>query len=153
MSDNYLTVIPTDPHWQPGEEAGERAAGVLGGMLPDDDARRGLEARWHDVVQVVDCGSNLERVRCPHCKADLAFDWWGEAVSERYERDFPTLLATVPCCGVDTSLNDLAHAWPMGFARFRVEVLYPGRAWLTDAELAAVAEVLGHPVRQILSHY
>ncbi|MGQ4389403.1 hypothetical protein [Streptomyces sp. SAS_270] len=42
MSDNYLTVIPTDPYWQLGREAADRAAAVPAGMLPDDDARRGL---------------------------------------------------------------------------------------------------------------
>jgi hypothetical protein len=40
----------------------------------------------------------------------------------------------------------------MGFARFRIEVLYPNRAWLTDEELAALTGVLGHFLRQILIH-
>ncbi|MET9881184.1 hypothetical protein ABZZ36_42415 [Actinacidiphila glaucinigra] len=40
----------------------------------------------------------------------------------------------------------------MGFARFRIEVLHPDRSWLTDEELAALADALAHPVRQILIH-
>ncbi|EKX63330.1 hypothetical protein Sipo8835_25475 [Streptomyces ipomoeae] len=110
MSDNYLTVIPTDPYWQPGRDAADRAAAVLSGMLPDDDARLGLDAQWHDSVEVV----------------------W---------------------CGAETSLNELVYDWPMGFARFRIEVLYPNRGWLTDEELAAVADALGHPLRQVLIHF
>jgi hypothetical protein len=51
-----------------------------------------------------------------------------------------------------TSLNDLVYDWPMGFAKFRIEVLYPNRGRLTDEELAAVTEALGHPLRQILVH-
>lgn len=48
------------------------------------------------------------------------------------------------------SLHDLVYDWPRGFARFRIEVLYPDRSWLTDEELAALADALAHPVRQIL---
>ncbi|MFF8909591.1 hypothetical protein [Streptomyces olivaceoviridis] len=152
MSDNYLAVIPTDPYWQPGKDAADRAAAMLSGMLPDDDARRGLEAKWHDSVEVVSCGTNLETVSCQHCGGEFALGWWAEAVSERYAEGFSTLMATVPCCEVETSLNELAYDWPMGFARFRIEVLYPNRAWLSDEELASLAGALGHPLRQILIH-
>ncbi|MER6084223.1 hypothetical protein [Streptomyces sp. NPDC001833] len=153
MSDNYLTVIPADPYWQPSKDAAERAASVLSGMLPEDDARSGLEAKWHDSVEVVSCASNLERISCPHCGAEFTTGWWAEAVSERYDEGFTTLLGMVPCCGVQTSLNELVYDWPMGFARFGVEVLYPNRAWLTDEELVSLTTALGHPLRQSLSHF
>ena len=152
MSDNYLTVIPTDPYWWPSKDAAERAAALLSGMLPDDDARRGLETTWHDTVEVVHCGTNLEKISCPHCAAEVAPDWWGEAVSERYDEGFSTLMVTAPCCHAETSLNELVYDWPMGLARFRIEVLYPNRAWLTAEELTCLAEALGHPVRQVLIH-
>ncbi|MFD8914324.1 hypothetical protein [Streptomyces sp. NPDC059575] len=151
MSDDYLTVIPTDPHWQPSRDAGERAAAVMSGMIPGE-ARRGLEGQWHDTVEVVFCGFRFGGILCPHCGAELTANWWADAVSARYEEDFRTLVATVPCCGVGTSLNDLVYDWPTGFARFRIEALDPERSWLTDEELAAVAGALGHPLRQILVH-
>lgn len=77
MSDNYLTVIPTDPYWRPSKDAADRAAAVLSGMLPDDDARHGLEAKWHDSVEVVFCGANLEKISCPRCRAEFTPGWWG----------------------------------------------------------------------------
>ncbi|MER6444244.1 hypothetical protein [Streptomyces venezuelae] len=67
MGDDYLTVIPTTRTGSPVKDAADRAAAVPAGMLPDDDARRGLAARWHDSVEVVDCGSRLESIGCPHC--------------------------------------------------------------------------------------
>ncbi|MFJ9721715.1 hypothetical protein ACIRP3_03115 [Streptomyces sp. NPDC101209] len=152
MSDNYLTVIPTDPYWQPGRDAAERASAALSRMLPDDDARRGLEATWQDSVEVVWCGANLKRILCPRCAAECDPGWWAEAVSQRYDEGFAALVVTVPCCDVETSLNDLVYDWPMGFARFRIEVLYPNRSWLTDEELATLVDALGHPLRQILIH-
>ncbi|PKV82588.1 hypothetical protein [Streptomyces sp. TLI_146] len=153
MSDDFLTVIPTDPHWQPGKEAAERASAALSGMLPDSDARLGLRVQWHDGVEVIICGSNLEKISCPHCGSPCATDWWMDTVSEGYDQGFVSLMAAVPCCGVVTSLNELVYDWPMGFARFRIEVMYPGRSWLTDAELERLSEALMHPVRQILSHF
>ncbi|WP_369383226.1 hypothetical protein [Streptomyces sp. cg36] len=153
MSDTYLTVIPTDPLWQPGKEAGDRAMAALSGMLPDSDARLGLVNQWHDGVELILCGSNLEKISCPHCGAQCATGWWTDLVSERYDQGFVRLMAALPCCGVDTSLNDLVYDWPMGFARFRIEVMYPGRSWLTAEELSRLADTLGHRVRQILSHY
>ncbi|MBK3569064.1 MULTISPECIES: hypothetical protein [unclassified Streptomyces] len=152
MSDNYLTVIPADPHWHPDRAAANHATAALSALLPDADARRGLSARWHDTVEMVHCGANLKTVHCPHCGAD-SDGWWGEAVQERYDEDFATLLVTVPCCGAETSLNDLVYDWPMGFASFRIEVLYPNRGWLTEDELASVTTAFGHPLRQILAHF
>ncbi|MGW3738972.1 hypothetical protein [Streptomyces sp. NPDC005148] len=153
MSDNYLTVIPNDPYWRPSKAAADRAAAVLSEMLPDDDdARHGLEAKWHDRVEAVDCGANLEKITCPHCGAECTSGWWGETVSERYNEGFSTLMVTVPCCDAETSLNELVYDWPMGFAQFRIEVLYPNRGWLTDEEMALLANALGHPLRQILIH-
>lgn len=152
MSDNYLTVIPTDPHWQPTRAAADRAKAALSALLPDADARRGLEAFWHDTVEVVHCGANLKTIRCPHCGADSG-DWWAEAVQERYDEGFSTLQVTVPCCGAETSLNELAYDWPMGFASFRIAALYPNRGWLTEEELASVTAAVGHPLRQILAHF
>ncbi|MEU6554604.1 hypothetical protein ABZ915_30665 [Streptomyces sp. NPDC046915] len=152
MSDTWLIVIPDDPYWRPDRAAADRAAAALAGML-SAEARRGLEARWHDTVEVVLCYANLEKISCPGCGAELySGGWWGEAVTKSFEEGFATLEVAVPCCGAATSLNDLVYDWPMGFASFRIEVLYPERGWLTDGELTEVAEALGHPVRQILAH-
>ena len=152
MSDNYLTLIPTDPHWQPDQAAADHAKAALSALLPDADARRGLKATWHDTVEMVHCGTNLKTIRCPRCDTDSG-DWWGEAVQERYAEAFSTLLVTAPCCDTETSLNDLTYDWPMGFASFRIEALYPNRSWLTKEELTSVTAALGHPLRQILAHF
>lgn len=41
MSDNYLTVIPTDPYWRPGKDAADRAAAVSTpqGAMPTEGSR------------------------------------------------------------------------------------------------------------------
>ncbi|MFG2784922.1 hypothetical protein ACGFY7_44765 [Streptomyces prunicolor] len=132
MSDNFLTVIPTDPYWQPGRAAAHHAKAALSALLPDADTRRGFAAAtWHDTVEAVPCGTD-------------SGPWWGDAVQERY---------AVPCCGTETSLNDLTYDWPMGFASFRIEALHPNRDRLTDQDPTSATTAAGHPLRQILAHF
>ncbi|BCJ47845.1 hypothetical protein GCM10010168_22040 [Actinoplanes ianthinogenes] len=57
--------------------------------------------------------------------------------------------------GAAVELDSLHYEEPIGFARFAVFAMNPTRAEpeLDDSELARVAELLGHPVRQILAHH
>jgi hypothetical protein len=66
---------------------------------------------------------------------------------------FRLLAVTMPCCQHATTLNDLHYSWPAGFASFVLSAVNPDRSWLQDAELQNIAEALGHPLRQILTHY
>lgn len=109
---------------------------------------------------IVDCGSNWEGVRCPRCGQDIE-EWFGDRVSAASDdSELRDLAAVTPCCGVDTTLNELDFRWPVGFASFAIRVETPSRAWqnpdspwFTDAEIEIVATALGSPVRQVLAHY
>ncbi|WP_329139004.1 hypothetical protein OG552_32250 [Streptomyces sp. NBC_01476] len=155
MSDNVLSVIPTDPWWQPGREAAGRARDLVVTFV-DPDAPSGVDVdtdvTWHDTVAVVDCGSNLERIGCPQCGAEIDTEWWRDLLDYRCEDGFSSLAAQVPCCGAETSLDALEYDWPCGFARFEIAVWNPGRLWFTSDELTALADALGHPVRQVMAH-
>ena len=153
MSENVLSIIPTDPRWQPGHQRVVRARLLLAKLAPDPDRDESdLKAAWHETITVVDCGGNLERITCPLCGAVIDTEWWGDLLEERCDAGFDNLIATVPCCGGHASLNDLEYEWPCGFARFELALWNPGRDRLTDQELSAIAHALGHPVRQILAH-
>ncbi|MBK6016011.1 hypothetical protein [Streptomyces sp. MBT53] len=161
MSEDVLSVIPTDPHWQPGREAGERAAALVtrlsahhGAAADDLDADEDprIDVDWYPIPTAVDCGGNLHRIGCPHCGAPIDREWYADLV-EHHPHGFPTLAVTVPCCAAGTSLDALDYDWPCGFARFEIAVWNPGRLIrFGDDELSAVAETLGHPVRQIRAH-
>jgi hypothetical protein len=153
MSDNILSVIPTDPHWQPGHEQADRARELLAQFAPDPDRLDSeLTAEWHETITAVDCGANLERITCPLCSAAIDTEWWSDLLEERSVEGLDDLATDVPCCGGHTSLNELEYEWPCGFARFEIALWNPSRNWLTDQELSAIAQVLGHPVHQILAH-
>ncbi|MEV4162038.1 hypothetical protein [Nonomuraea dietziae] len=68
MSDDVLSVIPTDPHWQPGKAAADRAASIVADLAPGTpggvDAE--IDVTWHDRLTAVDCGQNLERSTRPY---------------------------------------------------------------------------------------
>jgi NAD-dependent SIR2 family protein deacetylase len=150
MSDDVLSVIPTDPHWQPDRAAADRAAVVLSGLELGDSVR--VDVTWHKALTVVDCGGNLEKIECDLCDGSIPVEWWGDLLEAHCEDGFPTLVADVPCCGGKTSLDALRYDWPCGFARFEIAVWNPDHEWFSEVELSTVADALGHPVRQIRAH-
>jgi hypothetical protein len=154
MSDDVLSVIPTDPHWQPEPDAADNAESIVARLCPDtpDGDEVEVEVAWHDVPTVVDCGSNLTKISCPLCGSSIDTEWWANLL-EAHELDgFETLAVEVPCCGGATSLDALEFDWPCGFARFEIAVWNPERSEFDDAELAGIGDALGHPVRQIRAH-
>ncbi|MFC9815536.1 hypothetical protein ACFVJM_26070 [Streptomyces virginiae] len=90
MSDDVLSIIPTDAGWQPDRAAADRALVLVERLTPGvvDGVDVEIDMTWHDAVTAVD-------------------------------------------------------------ARFEIAVWNPERLWFDDAELAAVAEALGHAVRQV----
>ncbi|MFD5820623.1 hypothetical protein [Streptomyces sp. NPDC127038] len=154
MSDDVLSIIPSDPRWQP-DRAAVDVVVALAGELASGDADGAdveIEVTWHDAVTAVDCGANLERIGCPLCRAAIDTTWWGDLLEAHGDDGFTTLAVEVPCCGGPTTLDVLDYDWPCGFARFEIAVWNPGRPWFGEDELAALGDRLGHPVKQIRAH-
>ncbi|MFE9565216.1 hypothetical protein ACFYM0_29350 [Streptomyces sp. NPDC006487] len=152
MSDDVLSVIPTDPYWQPDQAAADRAAAIVTDLEPGAPDDVEVEVTWHDTLTVVDCGENLERIGCPHCGASIDTEWWADLLETHGEDGFATLAVRVPCCRAETSLETLEYDWPCGFARFEIAIWNPERIQFSNRELTALADALGHPVRQIRAH-
>lgn len=153
MSDDVLSVIPTDPRWQPDRGAAEAATAIVTGLVPDlDRVTVEIKTSWHDVVTLVDCGENLERIGCPACGTDADLEWFVDLMEERYETGFDDMSTRMSCCGAESSLDRLEFEWPCGFARFEIEVWNPPLIWFAEEDLARIAAALGHEVRQIRAH-
>ncbi|XVU23090.1 hypothetical protein ACQPZJ_38390 [Actinoplanes sp. CA-054009] len=154
MSDSYACVIPTDPTWQPEGEAAERAEDYVRSVFLDPDgASQEITIEFYDRITVVDAGENLSRITCSNCGADIPLEWWAE-LAEESEGEFDDLAIVVPCCNAQVRLDSLGYDWPCGFARFEIAILNPVRddPRFTEDELAELAILLGHPVKQILIH-
>ncbi|MDH6517151.1 hypothetical protein M2164_003601 [Streptomyces sp. SAI-208] len=151
MSDTVYSVIPTDPHWQPDRDAGDRATALVTRLAPEADSGfdTEIDADWYDTVTAVDCGENLMKIGCPACGAAIDPEWYRDLIEAHADDGFATLAVMVPCCGAGTSLDALDYDWPCGFARFEIAVWNADRGPFDERELSAIGEVLGHPVRQI----
>jgi hypothetical protein len=153
MSDNVLSVISDDPSWTPASSTAEQATSIFRQLFPDAGD---VAAESFGGVQFVDQGGNFDTVACPSCAATLDRAWWSERMDAAYcaeTRCFDDLAVVMPCCGIQSSLNDLTYSWPAGFASFALVARNPGRSWLRPDELAKLSETLGCDVRQVLAHY
>ncbi|MET8974254.1 hypothetical protein ABZX85_01410 [Streptomyces sp. NPDC004539] len=154
MSDDVLSVIPDDPRWQPSKDAAARAHALVASWFPENPEgfEPYVETTWYDAVNAVDCGENLDRIGCPVCGGEIDLQWWCDLGEAHAESGFTDLGVTVPCCGAALSLDTLRFEAPCGFSRFEIAVWNPERDAFGGGELAALADALGHPVRQIRAH-
>ncbi|WP_141715002.1 hypothetical protein [Micromonospora rhizosphaerae] len=114
-----------------------------------------MEYEFYDRVTLIDAGANTSQITCSRWCRDIGLDWPGDLVRGNGSLSFDHLDVTVPCCASVVPLNRLHYDWPIGFARFEVSAMNLTRAQyeLDTDELARVADLLGHPVEQILAHY
>ncbi|WP_088892891.1 hypothetical protein [Leptolyngbya ohadii] len=151
MSVEYLQLIPHNPSYIPPEQDQSIALEALARLLPE---AAGIEILIYDSVQFIDQGENWESLCCSLCSSCLAIDWWQNSMDKAYETLFDNLSVTLPCCGRQTSLNDLNYQMPAGFSQFVLSIRDPnlGRN-LTDSELEPIEKVLNCKVKQIWSRY
>lgn len=102
------------------------------------------------MIQFIDCGKNLEYVRCPHCYRD-ALRWWGKAMSRSEATGFTYRDVVMPCCQQSVKLEDLEYCLPSGFARYVIELR--GADDLTNTELFAFSTLMGMAFIKVNARY
>lgn len=150
MSEHFITLIPADPYFTPADGAFNKARELFAAFLATAED---TEGRIGDEVQFVDQGENFERVSCPKCGSELSIDWWQQAMNKSYESRFQHLEVITPCCGHNTSLNDLDYRWPAGFARCYLRARGPQQKEVPPEQIKELEQVIGTTLRQIWSHY
>jgi len=147
MSDNWITLIPEDPRHVPDAVRQELARAWFAGIAPDADE---IEIKVSDQVKFFDCGTNLKRIDCPSCNAEISTEWWQDRMDDDSANGGFTLTRyRTPCCGANHSLDQLTYEWPQGFARFAVDVRNPNIGRLRDEQKAECEEILGTKLRVI----
>lgn len=148
MSDFIVKIIPVlSDHTVKGEDA-ERITKWLKSRI---NAER-IIYRTSDQPEFVDCGSNLNRITCPACEAELSFDWWGEAMQASFESSgFTDLYTVLKCCDKKTSLNDLRYDAPCGFSCVEIDIYNPAETLNKDC-LRQIQEMIGCEICLIYSH-
>ena len=113
MSDYLVKVIPAEPE----QVIANEVAGSIIEFLQEKMKADEIGFHAADKPFFVDCGSNLEEIKCPLCGAVLDFGWWGGAMEEAGENEFEDLSVTLPCCSQSSTLHNLEYHFPCGFAR------------------------------------
>jgi len=149
MSDNYLRLIPSSPEFVPDKNAIDKAILLLKEDFPAPDMVR---IQISASPRFIDQGANWKRVVCPCCNKTLDPGWWQNSMDNAFVNEFQNLVVKVPCCGIETTLNDLIYDWPAGFAQFLIEVRNPGMD-VADARIDQLETVLGSPLKKIWAHY
>lgn len=78
--------------------------------------------------------------------------WWDDAMERAAKESFSDLAVQTPCCNSQTSLNDLHYVWPAAFGRFVLEAMNASIGETTVEQERALSDVLGLPLRKVLSH-
>lgn len=151
MSDHLRCFVPVDPRFVPATPAQEAAVELLRKAWPDADE---ISVDASDEIVLHDCGENLERVRCPHCRRDLDMGVWQELVEDDASEDGGFYLRSrpMPCCGRRATLNELVYEWPQAFGRFALTATDPGTE-LPAALLANLESTLGCKLRVVHQMY
>lgn len=147
MSEYIVKIIPKNPTYSLTHEQANHTLNFLRKMINADD----ITFLSSETPVFVDCGSNLEMIKCPYCGEQLDFGWWGEAMDIAGKEKFKNLSVTMPCCGQKSSLNDLCYEFPCGFACAEFDILNPSTDFSAQM-LSSVKELIGCPVCIIRTH-
>lgn len=146
MSDTISKIIPIESNLKLPEEVTDKIVQWVITNYSGD-----VFTRNSDKIEFVDCGDQLEKIRCPSCNKELSFGWWGETMDAAAANKFANLDIELPCCGKKTSLNQLDYEYPCGFSKSEVSVWNPRKEITTD-ELAELSEMIGINLRIIRAH-
>lgn len=147
MSDYICKIIPKTPDLRIPSPRMLAARSWLRTHVQSDQ----VTCRLSEMPEFVDCGGNLENIRCPLCGAGISFDWWGEAMDQAAAGNFQDRRVVVPCCGSKTDLDELLYEFPCGFSCAELDLVNP-RMPLESQMLIKLEKILRAPLRKIDCH-
>ena len=147
MSEYIVKIIPNDPYFCIDKQHAQEVAQYIMRNVKADS----VEVSLHETPSFVDCGTNLERISCPCCNSLLSFDWWHNVMNGTYENQFINLSVQLPCCGTDSTLNDLLYDFPCGFSSVEFAITNPVTE-INDGILSTIQDILDITVRVIHAH-
>lgn len=147
MSDYMCKIIPESPDLRIPSLRMLAARSWLRTHIQSDR----VTCRLSEMPVFVDCGGDLENIRCPLCGAGISFDWWGEAMDQAAAGSFQDRRVVAPCCGSETALDELLYEFPCGFSCAELDLVNP-RMPLESQMLVKLGKILGTPLRRIDCH-
>jgi hypothetical protein len=150
MSDDFIVLVPSDPHFSATPDALKRVAAVLKRLAPSAD---NIEPEVSEAIRFHDAGSNFESISCPRCAAEISIDWW----QERMDADsaggwFRLERYRAPCCGAPLTLNELQYESPQAFGRTSWTVQNANIGELKDEERQELEAAAGALLVAVYQH-
>ena len=149
-------MYASDPEFRPDEGVRQRAKRAAEALFPGADQ---IDVEVYPQVTLIDCGENLSRITCPHCGAMISDEWWAERLDELAHGESWELAdidapLTEPSCQKTVTLRTLGYDWPVGFARFTVDIWSPD-PWPYEPSVPAKAlsDAIGVPMSGLWAHY
>ena len=149
MSDDWIVLVPDKPRYVPDQDSQEKSRQRLSEMTRDADE---VECVNSEHVQFFDCGSNLEVVRCPNCKSEISWDWWGKRMDDDYKDGFRLASYETPCCRSSLSLDRLIYDWPIAFGRFALSARNPDMRRIQPEHILELGNLLKCRLTAIRRH-
>lgn len=137
MSDYIVKIIPSDPYFHITEQKAQKIVQFIKQNVKADLVKVDIQ----ESPAFIDCGANLESISCPHCAEFLDFGWWGDMMSKAAENNFMDLSIKLPCCGLDSTLNDLIYYFPCGFSCVEFTIMNPEND-INDSLLSKIQKLL-----------
>jgi len=75
-------------------------------------------------IRFIDCGENLESIKCNECGNDIKEDW-SDYMGQSHITEFEDRLVILKCCNNETLLENLDYYFDVGFSRFVIEIVNP----------------------------
>ena len=101
-------------------------------------------------IEFIDCGGNLESIKCNHCGTDLS-EVWGDLMDQAFTTKFKDRSIRLNCCGTESTLDALSYHFDVGFSRFVIEVMNPSKS-IDNRIVDEVGEVIGLDLKCIIAH-
>jgi hypothetical protein len=149
MSDIILKIISSTREFLPPQQLIDRSVILLKQAFPDADE---IYFSVNDDIQFVDAGANWGKIICPNCGKEIDGGWWREAMAKAYESRFSNLDVVLPSCGTKSSLAFLKYEWPVGFARFVLNVRNPKNE-MDEQTKKSLESILGTSILLIWALY
>ena len=152
MSDHFIALIPAEPQARPSPQALAALKTTHADICDTDECRI---KDYGEKLQFIDCGTNFDTARCPHCDSKCEKRWWGQRMDHAWDdtHGFHLCDFEMPCCGAASRLDALDYRPAQGFATWFVSARDQGRNALTDAEQSRLEHVAGIPLRAIYQCY
>jgi len=150
MSDNWIRIIPDDLEYIPDQHIQKKLLSYVKQIAPKSEEIESIE---YNKIQFIDCGTNLEVIKCPLCGSNLDIEWWRNQLDEQYDDEGVNIVDFIlPCCKGITDISKLQYDFDQGFSKYCLEMMNPDIGLLSKVQIGEIETIMGKKIKVIYQH-